>query len=446
MRKKLFGGSQDEAIIDADDMSKKENVVLKLKSVLEISSKKFGDTYKDVKIPMATAALLQLVNQAKAQQTEEFRRDRLYRESGTIVTAKDTKGLKEAVDFAIWAYLSDTKELKENLDKAGFTLLKHDKVDEPGIVAHFIALDSKAKVALIGVKGSSSIEDLLTDCCCAAVTERLENSFVQDQNLTEIHCHEGILISAKQLCQDLMPFVKDLFLPLEYKILLCGHSLGAGAANLVAVLLRSKIPALQQKNCIQVKAFASPPVLDHEASLACKGFIDTIVNNSDVIPRCSMANMAVFLECLRILQEKLKEKGCYVNDGKSFKAFLQQLREGKKGEMIMSTDKAFQMLAEAQKAVALRGDDHDNHLYVPGRVLSLYTQWQDIYGSNSNLEEKGDTAQEEEAIDDISQLPVYGVVTDGTSPTLRIFELDYRMIGDHFKKAYTLGVAGILKD
>lgn len=90
MRKKLFGGSQDEAIIDADDMSKKENVVLKLKSVLEISSKKFGDTYKDVKIPMATAALLQLVNQAKAQQTEEFRRDRLYRESGTIVTAKGT--------------------------------------------------------------------------------------------------------------------------------------------------------------------------------------------------------------------------------------------------------------------------------------------------------------------------------------------------------------------
>ena len=88
--RKLFGGSQDEAIIDADDMSKKENVVLKLKSVLEISSKKFGDTYKDVKIPMATAALLQLVNQAKAQQKEEFRRDRLYRESGTIVTAKGT--------------------------------------------------------------------------------------------------------------------------------------------------------------------------------------------------------------------------------------------------------------------------------------------------------------------------------------------------------------------
>ena len=69
--RKLFGGSQDEAIIDADDMSKKENVVLKLKSVLEISSKKFGDTYKDVKIPMATAALLQLVNQAKAQQANK---------------------------------------------------------------------------------------------------------------------------------------------------------------------------------------------------------------------------------------------------------------------------------------------------------------------------------------------------------------------------------------
>jgi predicted lipase len=90
-------------------------------------------------------------------------------------------------------------------------------------------------------------------------------------NLT-IRCHEGILISALGLFTKLEILVEELLLPTGYKLLITGHSLGAGVAALLGILLRSRFPRLQLDSngttmMLRVVAFASPPILDCDSAL-----------------------------------------------------------------------------------------------------------------------------------------------------------------------------------
>lgn len=352
----------------------------------------------------------------------------------------DLEGLNQQVDFADWAYLSSTKELKENLAGCGYSLLTHETVLEAGCVGYYVAIDSKTQTALIGVKGTSSMTDMLTDCCAATVPYELDRSFSGDPDGEEIRCHEGILISSKRLAKDLEPFVKDIFIPLEYNILLCGHSLGAGAAALASVLLRSHHPDLIKRDAIKVKAFASPPVLDHHSALASLSFITTIVNNSDVITRASLANVEVLLKILSGIQNKLAEAGIDPVDYKSTKAFLSKLREGTEGDMLMTTEEGFEALGKAQASVAV--DDPD-HLYVPGRVLLLYGKWQDrVKLEEQAAKEKAEKVEEAAT----SVAPTFCSVSNGITASLRLIEIGDDMVGDHLIASYQKRISSLLND
>lgn len=318
---------------------------------------------------------------------------------------------------------------------------------EAGSVGYYIAIDPKTKTALVGVKGTSSMTDMLTDCCAATVTHELERSFAAgDSELKEIRCHEGILISSKRLAKDLETFVKDLFIPLEYKLLLCGHSLGAGAASLTAVLLRSRYPDLIERDAVEVTAFASPPVLDHNSALASLSFITTIVNNSDIITRCSLANVEVLLKILSGIQEKLVEAGIDPVDYQSTKAFLYKLREGTGGDILMTTEEGFEALGKAQADVAV---DDPGHLYVPGRVLLMYGKWQDKVkfeeekkAKEEAEKEKGTEEEKEES--PTPERPTFCALTNGLTASLRLIEIDMDLVGDHLIASYQKRVNGFL--
>jgi hypothetical protein len=49
------------------------------------------------------------------------------------------------------------------LSCTGLDLLPHDAATEPGRVDHFIALDHTNKTAIVGLKGTSSLADVMTD-------------------------------------------------------------------------------------------------------------------------------------------------------------------------------------------------------------------------------------------------------------------------------------------
>ncbi|CAJ1966276.1 unnamed protein product [Cylindrotheca closterium] len=406
------------------------DVSRKIMTLLDTTKKKFGDKYFHVKLAVTLPALLQLINQAEASRSSDTKspRDEIYSKAGKTATAKELDGLGGYLDFADWAYLASRDEIKKKLAGRGYSLLKHQEARESGQVGYFIATNADTKTALIGVKGTSSMIDVLTDCCSAAVVRKLDQSFdPQDESLKEIRAHEGILYSSLALAEDLKPFIKEFFLPLGYTLLLCGHSLGAGAASLTSVLLRSQHPPLMKKGNIKVVAFASPPVLDHKAAKACSSFITTIVNNSDCIPRTSLNNVQILLELLSGIQEKLVEAGFDPVDMKSTSAFFAKLREGAAGEMIMSSEEGLKLLKKAQTMVS---HDDPDHLYIAGEVMLLYQKWQD----RRKMSKGKEAESEEKAADEIvpePKLPGYCVLTDGFAEPLSMIEISNEMVGDH---------------
>jgi pimeloyl-ACP methyl ester carboxylesterase len=320
----------------------------------------------------------------------------------------------------------------------------------PGSVAHYIAISKDRKVALVGIKGTSSFEDLLTDCCGQAITHELEGPFV-DGGSTEIRCHEGVIIAASRLADDLTTIVEELLLPNGYKLLITGHSLGAGVAALVGVILRSRFPALltDDGTLLKVLAFASPPVLDYDNAMDCKAFTTTIVNNSDIIPRSSLSNLVVMLELLKTVNKKLEEKGLNPKDFNSWAGFVRMLTVNKDGTMLMTVEEVRDTMEAAFEKVELRDPDH---LYVPGRVIHLYDLWskQGAVEVDEKIAKKaqqvnakakeGDAAVEEEEVRTAERL----YVGDGASNLLRYIEMDARMLTDHLSPGYRSSIKALL--
>jgi pimeloyl-ACP methyl ester carboxylesterase len=450
-----------EEATDPHDMTSLANIVTKLQSLSDKAAQKLTSPLQGGALQATFLALLQLGDQLKQQQPDF--RDGRYKQHGTPVTDPSDvfKGLDEAFEFADWAYNEwpdeDDNEndkptsLKQALQALDFTLLRHDANVLPGSVAHYIAISKTRKLCVVGVKGTSSFEDLLTDCCGQAITHKLRGPFVTG-GASEIQCHEGVIRAAARLADDVETLVEELFLPNGYKVLLTGHSLGAGVASLVGVILRSRFPDLLKDDGTLLKtlAFASPPVLDYDAALACSSFTTTIVNNSDMIPRCSLCNLAVILEFLKSLHTKMETKGVSPKDFDTTKSFLKMLTAAGKGEPIMTVDEVGAAMENAFKVVELRDPDH---LYVPGRVIHMYDLWsKECYGEVSEtVDEKVEQADGTESAQAVVEKAVEEVrtaekayISNGASDLLRYIEMEARMVTDHLSPSYRSSIKALL--
>jgi len=163
--------------------------------------------------------------------------------SNTIKVDDSPEARKELLEkwidllhLADWAYLEETNEIRSKLTELAannteykWSLVRHVKTDEPGRVGHYLALDTESKTALISVKGTSALSDMITDACGVPVrfnvtTENGDGLFTN--TTSTVSCHEGILDASLALAEDVQPLVENLFLPAGYRVLLIGHSLG----------------------------------------------------------------------------------------------------------------------------------------------------------------------------------------------------------------------------
>ncbi|RKP00162.1 hypothetical protein CXG81DRAFT_27126 [Caulochytrium protostelioides] len=127
---------------------------------------------------------------------------------------------------------------------------------------------------VIAVRGTLSVRDVLVDLACeytALPMPETPNAFT----------HSGMMRAAQLLLRqiDEAPHVARL-LSVVPRVVTCGHSLGAGVAALVAVLLRRRgLPAF----CY---AFSPPGcIATADAADAMQAFVTCIVIGQDVIPR-----------------------------------------------------------------------------------------------------------------------------------------------------------------
>ncbi|XP_041063294.1 diacylglycerol lipase-beta isoform X1 [Carcharodon carcharias] len=156
----------------------------------------------------------------------------------------------------------------------------HNKIYE---IPFYVALDHKKEAVVVAVRGTLSLEDALTDM--SAERETLFVDCVTGESLA----HKGILQAAGYIHKKLIDegILNQAFTIVpEYKLVVTGHSLGAGAASILAMLLHDSYPELR---CY---AFSPPGgLLSKSLADYSKGFIISVVLGKDLIPRLSLGNI-----------------------------------------------------------------------------------------------------------------------------------------------------------
>ncbi|KQJ83283.1 sn1-specific diacylglycerol lipase beta isoform X3 [Brachypodium distachyon] len=177
--------------------------------------------------------------------------------------------------------------------------------------AYFVVVLHDKRTVLIGVRGTETPEDLLTDgLCreCSFTREDLDGLINSDQlpvttrerviSTFPHYGHGGIVEAARELFMQLndctgehTPSRKPGFLSMllregsecqGYKIRLVGHSLGGAVATVLGMMLFGRYPD------VHVYAYGPLPCVDFVIAEACSQFVTTIVNNDEFSSRLSI--------------------------------------------------------------------------------------------------------------------------------------------------------------
>ncbi|VDO56995.1 unnamed protein product [Haemonchus placei] len=184
---------------------------------------------------------------------------------------------------------------------AAFTLATEDKNVDLFFVSFrnglyevpFVVLaDHETRSIVITIRGSCSLVDLVTDLCLddevLSIDVDADPLLRTDATLDaegEVRVHRGMLMSARYVFDTLRrhSVLEDLaVLNTNYQLVVCGHSLGAGVASLLTLLLKQEYPDVR---CF---AFAPPGcVISGNGLHEMEQHVMSIVSGDDVVSRIS---------------------------------------------------------------------------------------------------------------------------------------------------------------
>jgi hypothetical protein len=372
--KKSITGSDDDEDQDAnDDLANPKNIVLKIRDMMKLSHEMCDELIPDempwYKLYCCFMSMIHLMNELDANHPDF--RENYFAKEGKDVDEQELETLAKYLDFAEWAYDPDLTSVQQKLKSMGYQLVRHDTDVEPGRVGHYIAVHHAKKQVVLAIKGTSTISDVLTDIIGKVVTHSIEGA---NESQHDIRCHEGMYVAANMMLDDTLHLLEHLFLPQNYQLIICGHSLGAGVSSLLGMFVKEKLPELK----LQVYAYATPACLSYQAALGCDDYITSVVNNNDCVPRLSLLNVRLMNKLFIRLDQKLQEKGLSPDDFRTAKNYLQDLMKIDK-DLLLSpkelTDFLDQEIVESNE----HKDEafQDIQLFVPGRVVSIWNHTSD---------------------------------------------------------------------
>uniref|UniRef100_A0A672M133 sn-1-specific diacylglycerol lipase n=1 Tax=Sinocyclocheilus grahami TaxID=75366 RepID=A0A672M133_SINGR len=244
-------------------------------------------------------------------------------------------------------------------------------------IPFYVALDHKREAVLVAVRGTLSLKDVLTD-----LSAECENLSVEGVSGT-CYAHKGICQAARYIYKRLVNdgiLSQGFNIAPEYKLVITGHSLGAGAASLLAVLLRSTHPTLE---CY---AFSPPGGLMSKALADySKQFVVSVVLGKDLVPRLSIPNMEdLKRRLLKMVSNCSKPKykilmhGCWYElfggTPDDFPTELENRREEALSQPLLGEESL--LVQRSNTYQSLSSDDSPSHpthlpLYPPGRILHI---------------------------------------------------------------------------
>ncbi|XP_071763907.1 diacylglycerol lipase-beta [Centroberyx gerrardi] len=251
----------------------------------------------------------------------------------------------------------------------------HNQIYE---IPFFVALDHKREAVLVAVRGTLSLKDVLTD-----LSAECENLPVEGVSGT-CYAHKGMSQAAGYIYKKLVNdgILNQAFsIAPEYKLVITGHSLGAGTASLLAILLRNSFPTLQCYSFSPPGGLMSKALADYS-----KDFVISVVLGKDLVPRLSIPNMEdLKRRILKMVSNCNKPKyrillqGCWYElfggDPDDFPTEMDNRREEELSQPLLGEESL--MIRRSSSYQSLASEDSPAHtaahlpLYLPGRVLHI---------------------------------------------------------------------------
>uniref|UniRef100_A0A1A8IQB5 Diacylglycerol lipase-beta n=2 Tax=Nothobranchius TaxID=28779 RepID=A0A1A8IQB5_NOTKU len=245
-------------------------------------------------------------------------------------------------------------------------------------IPFFVALDHQKEAVVVAVRGTLSLKDVITDL--SAECENLPIEGVSGA----CYAHKGMCQAADYIYKKLMNdgILNQAFSVVpEYKLVITGHSLGAGTAALLAILLHASFPTLQCYSFSPPGGLLSKALADYS-----KDFIVSVVLGKDLVPRLSIPNIEdLKRRILKIVSNCNKPKyrillqGCWYElfggDPDNFPTEMENRREEQLSRPLLGEESL--MIRHSSSYQSLVSDDSPAHsaphlpLFLPGRILHI---------------------------------------------------------------------------
>ncbi|KAF5837905.1 hypothetical protein DUNSADRAFT_3738 [Dunaliella salina] len=168
------------------------------------------------------------------------------------------------------------------------------QVFEPG---HYVAIDRKAQKIVVSVRGTMETVDTLTDVVGRPVPVCFQGLRAHHKRHGAGVCHAGMLGAATSVFMSASAAVVEAHQrEPKFDILVTGHSLGGGAASVLAIMLRgdSRLPRITRSR-LRAVCLAPAASISGRMSRSCQHFMVSIIYGSDIVPRVDLGSACNFV-------------------------------------------------------------------------------------------------------------------------------------------------------
>ncbi|KAK4476224.1 hypothetical protein MN116_001433 [Schistosoma mekongi] len=184
---------------------------------------------------------------------------------------------------------------------------------------YFVAVDDISQCIVISIRGTLSFDDTIVDLLYDGVRLTEVETFVESQT-GKRPCfigHRGMVERSRHLFNSLLT---DRSLEIafnkkaHYKLVVCGHSLGAGIASFLSAILHCTYPD------VKGYAFSAPlGMMNQELANYCKPFLLSVIYGYDVFSRMNKSTISDFkwrlldaLSACKVPKHRLLSRGLFV--------------------------------------------------------------------------------------------------------------------------------------
>ncbi|KAK1373116.1 Fungal lipase-like domain containing protein [Heracleum sosnowskyi] len=163
-----------------------------------------------------------------------------------------------------------------------YKFVKESSVLRPG---YYIGVDKRKKLVILGIRGTHTVYDLITDIVSSSHEEIISQGFSS---------HFGTAEAARWFLNHELETIKNCLEQNEgFSLRLVGHSLGGATASLLAIMLRQKSSKELgfSPDIVSAIGYATPACISRDLADNCSEYVTTVVMQDDIIPRLSVASL-----------------------------------------------------------------------------------------------------------------------------------------------------------